>query len=330
MLWKTAARTALHRMGGLAALRYRHRREFGVLMFHAFREEDRENIDAICSYIAQHFEPVSLSGIVAAREQGTRLPDNAITVTVDDGYHNFLLHGHPIFRKYQIPVTIYAVAGFSAGQLWLWPDQIEFGLLHTPKTSIRVELNSNQPVEYLLSSPQLKTRAVTLLTEALTVVPNPVRLKFMSEFSHLCGVEIPRTPPPVYSALNWEELRALHREGVEIGCHTETHPILSRLSSPAELDREIRGAKELLETSLRFPVRHFCYPNGLAIDMGEAAIECARKAGFASAVTCLWGFNTTAVDPMQIRRLPFDSMTEFRYSTEILAGLHLNRPTSTV
>jgi hypothetical protein len=43
MLWKKAARTALHHMGGLAVLRYMHRREFAVLVFH-FREEDRENV----------------------------------------------------------------------------------------------------------------------------------------------------------------------------------------------------------------------------------------------------------------------------------------------
>jgi peptidoglycan/xylan/chitin deacetylase (PgdA/CDA1 family) len=323
MLWKKAARTALHHMGGLAVLRYMHRREFAVLMFHSFREEDRENVDAICNHIAKHFEPVSLSGILEARERGTKLPDNAVAITVDDGYRNFLLHGHPTFRKYRIPTSIFAVAGFSAGRLWLWPDQIEFGLLHTSKTSIRAGLKANAPVEYSLSSPQEKTKSIAALTEALTIVPNHVRLKFMSEFGDLCKVDIPPAPPPERAALNWDELRALSREGVEIGCHTETHPILSRLESAAELDREIRGAKTLLEEHLGFPVRHFCYPNGLAIDIGEAAIDCTRKAGFESAVTCLWGHNTMAVDPMQIRRLPFDSMTEFRYGTELLAGLHL-------
>ena len=73
--------------------------------------------------------------------------------------------------------------------------------------------------------------------------------------------------------MSWDELRAAASEGVEIGCHTETHPILSRLSNRLELEREIRGAKEHLEECLGFDVRHFCYPNGHPIDIGEAAIR---------------------------------------------------------
>ena len=137
MLWKKAARVVLHKMGGLAVLRSRHRREFGVLMFHSFSERNQINVEAICAHIVRHFEPVSLSAILDALDGLKALPDNAITVTVDDGYRNFLLHGHPIFRRNRIPATIYAVAGFSDGQLWLWPDQIEFGLRHSRQSSIR-------------------------------------------------------------------------------------------------------------------------------------------------------------------------------------------------
>src|SRR5271163_4375494 len=102
MLWKKAARVVLHKMGGLAALRSRHRREFGVLAFHSFSERDQANVAAICSHIARYFEPVSLSAIVDALDGVKALPDNAITITVDDGYRNFLLHGHPIFRRNRI------------------------------------------------------------------------------------------------------------------------------------------------------------------------------------------------------------------------------------
>src|SRR5580704_15959063 len=66
MLLKKAARLALHKMGGLAVLRGRHRREFGVLMFHSFSERDAANVEAICAHIARHFEPVSLSTITDA------------------------------------------------------------------------------------------------------------------------------------------------------------------------------------------------------------------------------------------------------------------------
>jgi peptidoglycan/xylan/chitin deacetylase (PgdA/CDA1 family) len=323
MLWKQAARVVLHNLGGLAVLRTRHRREFAVLMFHSFSEQDQANVEAICRHIVRHFEPVSLSAIVDAINGRKALPDNAITITVDDGYRNFLLHGHPIFRRNRIPGTLYAVAGFSDGRLWLWTDQIEFGLHQTTRTSIRAQFEDREPLELMLRTPEEKADATFRLTETLKQVSNDRRISFLRDFGTLCGVDIPPNPPKGYEAMSWEELRAVASEGMEIGCHTETHPILSRLSSRLELEAEIHGAREHMKERLRFDVRHFCYPNGRAIDIGEAAIRCVREAGFASAVSCTSGLNTIETDPFQIRRVAFDSTIDLRYGEELLAGLHM-------
>jgi peptidoglycan/xylan/chitin deacetylase (PgdA/CDA1 family) len=321
-VWKMAARMALHQMGGLATLRAIHRRKFGVLMFHAFNETHQANVDALCSYITRHFEPVSLSQIAASIEKRKELPDNAIAITIDDGYRNFLLHGHPIFRRHRIPTTLYVVSGFSDGRLWLWPDQIEFGLLHTSKNSIHTKLNG-WPLAVTLTTSEERAEAIHRLQEKLKEVPNEERLRFLAEFGALCGVEIPPEPPSNCIAMNWDELRAVASEGVEIGCHTETHPILSRLANPIELEREIRGAGRQIKEHLGMPVRHFCYPNGRANDIGEAAIRCVREAGYTSAVTCTWGMNTIEVERHRIRRIPFDSSIDFQFGVELLAGLHM-------
>jgi peptidoglycan/xylan/chitin deacetylase (PgdA/CDA1 family) len=323
MLWKKVARIALHRMGGLAVLRAQHRREFGVLMFHLFSEQTRANVEAFCEHITRNFEPVSLSAIVDALEGRKSLPDNALAVTVDDGYRSFIQHGHPVFLKHGVPVTLYAVAGFSEGSLWLWPDQISFGLQNSTRGVIRAPIGDDKVLELPLGTSQEKTDAIFLLTENLKVTSNERRLDFLAKFGGICGVEIPVHPPSDCEAMNWEELRAVASDGVEIGCHTETHPILSRLSDPLELEREIRGAKEHLEERLGFPVRHFCYPNGRAIDIGDAAIRCVRDAGFASAVTCVLGLNTTRVDRLGIQRIPFGNAIDFDYGAELLAGLHM-------
>jgi peptidoglycan/xylan/chitin deacetylase (PgdA/CDA1 family) len=322
MFWKKAARIALHQMGGLSVLRRRRRREFGVLMLHSFSPETRANMEAVCAHITRCFEPVALSTIVDALEGGKTLPDNAITVTVDDGYRNFLLHGHPIFQRYRVPVTLYPVAGFCEGRIWLWPDQIAFGLQHATRRSISVPIRG-ETVELPLGTPVEKTDAIERLTEALKEAPNTERVAFLAEFGSLCGVEIPPNPPDGREPMTWDELRAVAAQGVEIGCHTETHPILSRLADRSELEREIRGAKEHLEERLGFAVRHFCYPNGRPIDVGEAAINCVREAGFASAVTCTWGLNAIGVPPFEIRRIPFDSTIDLPYGRELMAGLHM-------
>jgi peptidoglycan/xylan/chitin deacetylase (PgdA/CDA1 family) len=325
MLLKKAARVVLHKLGGLAHLRRRHRREFGVLMFHSFGEKDEANLEAICSHITRYFEPVSLSAIVDAMDGKKALPDHAITVTVDDGYRSFLQYGHPTFRRNRIPATVYAVGGFSDGQLWLWTDQIEFGLRHTTRSSIRTTLlGDGEPWELPLNTPDEKADSMFRLSEKLKSVPNDRRVAFLAEFGSLCGVEIPPTAPAGREAMTWDELRAVAAEGTEIGCHTQTHPILSRLSNPLELEREIHGARKHLEERLGFEVRHFCYPNGRAMDIGEAATDAVRDAGFASAVTCAYGFNGVAADRLRIRRIPLLGSLDLQYAEETLAGLHLN------
>jgi peptidoglycan/xylan/chitin deacetylase (PgdA/CDA1 family) len=323
MAWKAVARAALHTMGGLGAMRLMNRRKFRVLAFHSFSEASRANVDAICAHITSHFEPLSLAEVVDAVKSGVALPDNALTITVDDGYKNYALYGHPVFRRHRIPITVFAVAGFAAGRLWLWPDQIEFGLEHTAKSSIPIKLGAAEALEFPLSSSEQKSDSLARLTEMLKVVPNEQRLTFMEGFGSLCGVAIPASPPPHRAAMNWEDLRAVAAEGVEIGCHTESHPILTRLESQAELEREIKGAKQSLEESLRLPVRHFCYPNGKSPDINDTVVNSVRDAGFDSAVTCFWGLNSNAVEPMRIQRLPFDSTLEFAYAVELLAGLHV-------
>jgi len=308
-------------MGGLAALRWSSRGSFRVAMFHEFRESDLAGLDRICAHISRHFEPIPLASMVSAIAGQTRLAANALVVTVDDGYRNFLL-AQPIFRRHRIPATVYAVAGFCDRRLWLWTDQVSFAIEHTAKKSVHAVIDQ-QIFDLDLSSEAGSQQSRERLWEALKVCADGERLAFLGRLPALFGVEIPEDPPESRSALSWEELRALAADGVEIGCHTYSHPILSRLSDRSSLEQEIRGARELMESRLQRPVMHFCYPNGREIDIGERSRACVRESGFTSSVTCTFGLNTLQADPWRLQRLPLDASMEPDYASEVLAGLHL-------
>ena len=62
----------------------------------------------------------------------------------------------------------------------------------------------------------------------------------------------------------------------EVGCHTLTHPHLTRIS-PAEAAREIEDGKRALEDVLGHAVTSFCYPYG---DYEQRHVEMVRAAGF--------------------------------------------------
>lgn len=321
MVWKKAARKALHHMGGLAALRWLNRGKFQALMFHCFEDCDVPGLEALCRHIAEYFSPVSISDVSAALRGGNPLPDRAVTVTVDDAYRSFLLHGWPVLRQFHIPAVVYAVTEFSDGRIWLWPDLIEYGLTYTAKDFLDVNL-AGTTMHLDLSSLAATRHSIGELTEALKTIPNHQRLEFLNGFGRECGVEMPDHPPADKAAMNWDELRAAHDEGMEIGCHSATHPILSQVADAAQLEREIAGARQFMEAKLGFQVTHFAYPNGQPQDINDSVVNCVRRAGFSTAVTTSWGLNSPGVDSLRLRRTPFDSKVELPYGSELLAGLH--------
>lgn len=72
--------------------------------------------------------------------------------------------------------------------------------------------------------------------------------------------------------LDWQELRALHDAGIEIGAHTVGHLELDTLSR-ARATREIRDSKHMLEDGLDRPVTTFAYPYGYASRVTRRIVE---------------------------------------------------------
>lgn len=109
--------------------------------------------------------------------------------------------------------------------------------------------------------------------------------------------------------MTWEDARALRDGGVELGGHTVSHPILSRLDA-AGAAAEIGGGREVLARELGSEVpRVFAYPFGRAWDYNKVSIQAARDAGFDLAVNTHAGTNGPQSDRFQLKRLPVDDAT---------------------
>jgi peptidoglycan/xylan/chitin deacetylase (PgdA/CDA1 family) len=96
------------------------------------------------------------------------------------------------------------------------------------------------------------------------------------------------------------DLAALTAAGHAIGCHSHTHPDLTRLPA-RELDDEVLGAKRHLEAALGQRVAAFCYPDGAHDARVVTAVE---RAGFDVAFTVDLGGVRRGADPYRLPRLP--------------------------
>jgi peptidoglycan/xylan/chitin deacetylase (PgdA/CDA1 family) len=115
------------------------------------------------------------------------------------------------------------------------------------------------------------------------------------------------------------QLRSLAAMGMEIGAHTVSHPILTRLSA-AEATKEILGSRIALEKLLGIPVQAFAYPNGHPEeDYSAAHVAMVREAGFDYAVSTGRGPFTASSDRHQIPRIAPWDRSLWRYATRVIA-----------
>jgi peptidoglycan/xylan/chitin deacetylase (PgdA/CDA1 family) len=64
-----------------------------------------------------------------------------------------------------------------------------------------------------------------------------------------------------FAPLTWDMIRIMHRSGVTIGSHTESHVLLTS-ESLATAERQLADSRAALESRLNSPIRHFAYPDG--------------------------------------------------------------------
>lgn len=93
--------------------------------------------------------------------------------------------------------------------------------------------------------------------------------------------------------LNLDEMRQLS-EIVEIGSHTISHQLLTRVSEK-RARQEVIESKTMLEDLLQQPITKFCYPRGYA---NADIIGYVREAGYTSARNTLVGNLYEAEDPL--------------------------------
>jgi hypothetical protein len=116
-----------------------------------------------------------------------------------------------------------------------------------------------------------------------------------------------RSALPADLMMSPAQIRQLHNEGMEIGCHTINHPILAMLDEE-EARAEIVGGKRQIEEIIGAPVTLFAYPNGKpGQDYGPRDVRLVREAGFVAAVSTLSGVANRGSDLFQLPRFgPWD------------------------
>ena len=301
---KTLLRSAFHSAGGMMPLRFLRRSALRILVYHRFAGPPavvRASLSRQCAYIRRHYEPVDLNTVWQCLEERRPFPAQALAVTVDDGYRDFLDCAYPVFKSYGIPVIVFLTTGFLDGDCWLWVDEVRHLFEHAAAREI--DLPAPFPAGCRLDSPEERARSVRQVKETFKRLPNAARLRLLAELPGLLGTRLPDRIPQSCAPLTWDEVRMLREGGVDFGAHTVNHPILSSLSDDRLVHEELGRSKERIEQELQEPVLHFAYPNGRREDISDCARKTASAQGFRTAVTTQYGHVALDDDRFLLKRM---------------------------
>jgi peptidoglycan/xylan/chitin deacetylase (PgdA/CDA1 family) len=295
----------LARMSGtFAVFRAMNRRRILVLTYHRFTDTPRPgrtsaaNLAAHLDYLASHYTVLPLSAVESRLREGGPLPPATAAITVDDGYSDFHEIAWPVLRRRHMPATVFVVTDFVDRRRWIWTDQIPFLISRTRAERIAVSF-AGLSVDASMHGESSRRQIASSINTMLKDQPDEAKERLVDQIAAQCRVALPGEPPADQSSCTWEQLREMAAAGIEIGSHTVTHPILTRV--PADrLRRELEESRGRLEDMLGRPVTSFCYPNGAYDRIVRDAVE---RAGYRLAVTSDYGLNDPTSDPLALRRI---------------------------
>lgn len=250
--------------------------------------------------LSRHFEVVTLDQVREALHGRTRLRPESILITFDDGFDDLYEHAHPALKAANLPYAVFFVTDMVGKRQSLWYERVFVGVRNYPENSLALP----PPIGTVpLGHGSQRTAAAVTVVNRLKAVDNLAREAVVAALDQLASGPGREQMRPVSRPITLEELRTLHADGVAIGSHTCSHPILSQCERP-RIDRELVESKEALEAWTGSPVHTLAYPNGQAADIGCTVRQAAIDAGYEVAFSTIAGSNSLPVqDPMMIKRI---------------------------
>jgi sugar transferase (PEP-CTERM/EpsH1 system associated) len=285
--------------------------------------------EAQMAYLVRHYTVLDLNEAIRLLQEG-RLPRRAVTVTFDDGYGDNFDYAWPILKKYRIPATFFLVTGVLDRTVRLWWDEVARDIRRLgEKSDFRGGHPEDLPSWMVPLLADLRRggdcrRIAQRVVHRLNNLPRQERLESVDALRARVQVTTGDQPEPM---LTWEQVREMHRSGMQVGAHTVSHAFIDELDD-AGAEMEIQGSVDRIQEQLHVPTRVFSFPRGRFRAGLEAIFQ---KAGIAAAVTTEIGRNAAGCDPMTLKRMdagllsPVSGFSPAVLESELLGWFNLVR-----
>lgn len=117
--------------------------------------------------------------------------------------------------------------------------------------------------------------------------------------------------------LNWDELKLMQENGIDIGAHTRSHFTLSQMPSD-QVRRQIQDSKNKVEEFLGSKVNTFAYPFGKKKDFNKEIKEVVKGEGFILACSAIEGINFSTSDIYALKRISLGNQSVSSLAMKLL------------
>lgn len=266
-------------------------------------------LERVLGWFARRYEMVTVSeGLARLRDGGRR---SLVALSMDDGYRDNRAGLLPILARTGARATVFLETRPLDGEDLNWSHKL-FWMLHRGEP-LGALVQGYAELSGDAATCAALRRALETPGDALYQVKRVLkydadaddRERVVGELFRARGGDAAALTRALY--LGWDDARALRDAGVELGGHTVSHHVLSRLP-PARQAAEIRACAEAMQARLGARPMVFAYPFGRRWDYDAQSVEAARAAGFEAAVNTHAG--TNAGTGFELRRLPIDDQAE--------------------
>lgn len=264
-------------MSKLSVVRYHYVRDLKSSRFPEIKGLDFKLFEEQIEYLRRHYQFVTSEQVVRSLDGIEALPDKAVLLTFDDAYIDHFTHVFPLLDRLGIQGSFYVPVKAVSEKTVLDVNKIHFTLAGQPDKASLVRAIENQldrfradhaiePFDDLVqkfAKPSNYDTAEVMLIKNLLQhgLPLEVRSRIIDElFVQTVGMDEGSFSRELY--MSTEQVKAMHRHGMHIGCHGYDHFWWNKLDRSAveyEIDRSLMY---LLDVGVEQDLWTACYPYG--------------------------------------------------------------------
>jgi peptidoglycan/xylan/chitin deacetylase (PgdA/CDA1 family) len=217
-------------------------------------------------WLESRYRIVSLTEVASRIRRNHTLRGTA-AITFDDGYAGVFEHAWPMLHKGRLPATVFVPTA--------QPDDDFEGFWWDHPLIVRDNTAASR-----------RTQLADLAGDSARIANSVLHWA-------------PSGLPASHRRAGWETIARAAAQGLDIGVHSVTHRNLTQLRDD-DLQREVVACRQALFERTGVHAASFSYPYGL---VDTRVREAVHAAGYRAAVTLHYGLNTSATDPLMLRRV---------------------------